>query len=220
MRFSEYWDYAPKANAAAVVQGEHYRITVLTDRLVRVEYSETDSFCDSATMMAIRRDLPVPEYSVYHQDGKLIVETSGYRVKYDEKPFTSEGMCVELKGQFGAYTSAWHYGEKLDTLKGTARTLDGADGMKLVMTGGTLELEDGLISQLYGYSAIDDSASMRADADGELSPSPNDETDIYVFCYGHDYYGCYRDFMRLSGRTPALPRYALGNWWSRFYPYT
>ena len=31
---------------------------------------------------------------------------------------------------------------------------------------------------------------------------------------------CLKDFFRLSGRTPLLPRYALRNWWSRFYPYT
>lgn len=31
---------------------------------------------------------------------------------------------------------------------------------------------------------------------------------------------CLKDFFRLSGRTPLLPRYALENWWSRFYPYT
>ena len=31
---------------------------------------------------------------------------------------------------------------------------------------------------------------------------------------------CLRDFYRLCGSTPLLPRYALGNWWSRYYPYT
>ncbi|MFR8313204.1 MAG: TIM-barrel domain-containing protein [Ruminococcus sp.] len=27
-------------------------------------------------------------------------------------------------------------------------------------------------------------------------------------------------FYRLTGKTPMLPRYALGNWWSRYYAYT
>lgn len=27
-------------------------------------------------------------------------------------------------------------------------------------------------------------------------------------------------FYRLSGPAPLLPRYALGNWWSRYYPYS
>ncbi|MBR3273816.1 MAG: alpha-xylosidase [Clostridia bacterium] len=44
--------------------------------------------------------------------------------------------------------------------------------------------------------------------------------DIYLFAYGHDFKGALRDFYHLSGSAPALPRYALGNWWSRFNPYT
>ena len=31
---------------------------------------------------------------------------------------------------------------------------------------------------------------------------------------------CLRDFYRLSGHTPLLPRFALGNWWSRYHKYT
>ncbi|MEG0743107.1 MAG: glycoside hydrolase family 31 protein, partial [Clostridia bacterium] len=28
------------------------------------------------------------------------------------------------------------------------------------------------------------------------------------------------DYFHLCGKTPLLPRYALGNWWSRFYAYS
>src|SRR5699024_6411359 len=38
--------------------------------------------------------------------------------------------------------------------------------------------------------------------------------------YGRDYLGCLKDFYYLSGPVPLLPRYVLGNWWSRYYPYT
>lgn len=31
---------------------------------------------------------------------------------------------------------------------------------------------------------------------------------------------CLKDFYYLCGKTPMLPRYALGNWWSRYYEYT
>ena len=46
------------------------------------------------------------------------------------------------------------------------------------------------------------------------------QIDLYFFAYGHDYRGAIRDFYHLTGSTPLLPRYALGNWWSRYWPYT
>ena len=43
---------------------------------------------------------------------------------------------------------------------------------------------------------------------------------MYFFGYGHDYKGALQAFYRLCRKPPMLPRYALGNWWSRYYPYT
>ena len=43
---------------------------------------------------------------------------------------------------------------------------------------------------------------------------------FYVFAYGNDCKEALNDFYRLTGKTPMLPRYALGNWWSRYYAYT
>ena len=34
------------------------------------------------------------------------------------------------------------------------------------------------------------------------------------------HYDLGNDFYKLCGSTPLLPRFALGNWWSRFYRYT
>ena len=44
--------------------------------------------------------------------------------------------------------------------------------------------------------------------------------DLYFFGYGNAYAAALRDFYRVSGQPPALPRYALGVWWSRYWPYT
>lgn len=43
--------------------------------------------------------------------------------------------------------------------------------------------------------------------------------DLYFWGYGHDYKEAVADLIRLCGKTPMLPRFALGNWWSRFYRY-
>src|SRR5664279_2442271 len=54
----------PVADAAAVVQGDRYRITVLADGLLRLEYSDDGVFEDRASSFALYRDLPVPGFRV------------------------------------------------------------------------------------------------------------------------------------------------------------
>ena len=44
--------------------------------------------------------------------------------------------------------------------------------------------------------------------------------DIYFFGYGHNYKSCLFDYFQLTGNPPLLPRWALGNWWSRYHRYT
>ncbi|MFR8428334.1 MAG: hypothetical protein ACLVCH_13020 [Roseburia inulinivorans] len=41
--------------------------------------------------------------------------------------------------------------------------------------------------------------------------------DFYLFAYGHDYRGAVKIFAGLPVVSPMLPKYALGNWWSRYY---
>ena len=44
--------------------------------------------------------------------------------------------------------------------------------------------------------------------------------DLYFFAYGTDYKTALKDFFHLSGDVPLLPRYTLGNWWSRYFVYS
>ena len=84
---------------------------------------------------------------------------------------------------------------------------------------GSCELEEGLVART-GITVLDDSDSMLIDQDGNAVSRQVKEQDFYVFGYGHDYMQCIRDFFQLCGHTPLLPRYTLGNWWSRYYKYT
>ena len=55
-------DTHPVADPANVVQGDHYRFTVLDAGLVRLEYSPTGVFEDRASQMAVDRAFErVPE---------------------------------------------------------------------------------------------------------------------------------------------------------------
>ena len=53
-----------------------------------------------------------------------------------------------------------------------------------------------------------------------IIPREHPGKDLYVFGYGHRYIEAVQDFYKLTGPTPLLPRFALGNWWSRYHRYT
>jgi len=201
----------PLARPEAIVAGPNYRITVLTDRLIRMEYQEEGKFVDEATQRVLCRDFPVPSYRLLDHGDSLEIITDKLTLTYDKKPFSPEGLRIQLKGSFHVYGSAWAYGDEIRDLKGTAKTLDNANG--------AIPLEPGLMSR-EGITVLDDSNAAFIGSDQWPAAKTWDSTDLYFFGYGHDYLGCLKDFYHLSGPTPLLPRFALGNWWSRYYRYT
>ncbi len=192
-----------------MITGEKYRITVLTDRLIRLEYSESGKFEDRKSFAVVNRDFPKTQAKVTEDENSIAIETAALLLTYDKKPFSSQGLSIELK-ETG---SKWNYGQAHDdysNLWGTARTLDEADGW--------IRLGKGIFGR-GGYAVIDDSVSQVFDGE-EICNRSDAGTDIYFFGYSRDYYGGLSDFYALCGRTPMIPRYALGNWWSRYYKYT
>lgn len=196
----------------AIRKGEKWRITVLTPYLLRLEFSETGSFIDKPTQMAANRHFPVPEFTVKDQPNRLCLTTKGLRLTYDKAAFSPTGLTIEGLGENGETVFLWHYGDTPHDLKGTARTLDGADG--------AIRLEHGLMSK-DGWSVISDQGSTLIEEDGWISQREDKSAeDLYFFGYGRNYIGCLKDFYTLTGSVPLLPRFAMGNWWSRYYRYT
>lgn len=201
-------DANPRADEKSVIRGENYRITILTPALVRFEYSENDRFEDRATQKVYNRDFPVPEYRV-REDEELHIFTDFLEIHYDKKAFSKTGLSVKTAGGPGG-DSIWHYGESPRDFKGTARTLDQVNGK--------CELEHGIQSVMTG-AVMDDTGSMAIKEDGFVEPRSKDDIDFYFFGYGQKYLECLKDFYYLCGKQPLLPRYALGNWWSRYHKY-
>ena len=224
------------ADAKAIVQGEQYRITVLTERMVRIEYSPRGEFVDQQTQTVLNRRFPVPDFRAAEQGGEVRVTTSHLIVTYEKnKPFSSTTLNIQMVGNpFLRKSGTWFYGDKglesMGNLKGTASTLDNAVGDTYYRDSKDetkiwgepdrpVELCEGLMSR-NGFTVIDDSASLVFDETGWVHPAPEGHQDIYFLNYGRDYLGILDVFFRLTGKTPMLPRYALGNWWSRFHKYT
>ncbi|MFY0407252.1 TIM-barrel domain-containing protein [Solicola sp. PLA-1-18] len=204
-------DTRPVAAEAATVQGPDWRITVLTDGLVRLEHADDGVFEDRASTFAIVRDLPVPDFTVTRVGDGVEVVTDRFRLSYDGRPFSTSGLSLQVRGDVSNYHSVWRHGQPTRDLRGTARTLDEADGR--------IPLEPGVVSR-WGFSLIDDSSSMLLADDGWVAPRDGSRDDLYVFAYGLDHRGALDAFHAVSGLPPLLPRFALGNWWSRYHAYT
>lgn len=199
-----------------VIMGEKYRISVLTDGLLRLEYAEQGVFEDRPTQVVWNRELGVCNFQIVEQEDNLEIITDRVHLRYNKGAFSTNGLSVEVKGGLFPFGNVWHYGDgtklfQAGELKGTARTLDNADG--------EIPLENGLVSQT-GYAVLDDSNSLVIREDGWVEKRQYPETDLYFWGYGTDYLVCIQDFYRLCGTTPMVPRYALGNWWSRYHKYT
>ena len=205
-------DAYPQACPENMIQGEHYRITVLTKSLVRLEYSPDGIFTDAPTQTVLNRNFPQVSFEVRETPEELEIRTEYFQLNYDKKEFTSHGLSCYALGMPGGNRNAWRYGVKNENLKGTARTLDNVNG--------ACELEDGILSLWSGCVALDDSRTLTLREDGWVEPRKKGIQDLYLFAYGHRYLEALKDFYHLCGETPMLPRFALGNWWSRYYKYT
>ncbi len=193
-----------------MITGKNYRISVITGRLIRMEWSKSGTFTDENTQMVTNRDFDPPAFTTGRDGDFITIDTGELFLRYDEKEFSSQGLMIDVKSM----GTTWHYsvvyGNTDRNLLGTARTLD--------ETNGFVRLDMGIFGR-NGYGVIDDSSSAII-KDGEYCDREAEELDIYFFGYGRDFRGGLQDFFKLCGQTPMIPRYALGNWWSRYYRYS
>ena len=174
------------------------RITVITDRLLRVE---TENFTELPSQTVLHRDFAEAGADFALKDELCTVQTARIKAVIDCR----RGRIKELTLSDGRRVTDVTKGN----LKGTARTLDRCNGKT--------KLEDGIMSR-SGAALMDDSRSLLLDGDRLLRRIGG--KDLYLFAYGDDYRGALKDFFALTGQVPLVPRYCLGNWWSRYKAYT
>ncbi|MBO5023539.1 MAG: alpha-xylosidase [Clostridia bacterium] len=201
----------PIANSENVILFKNFRITVLEERLFRVEKDEGKLFCDDATEAVWFRDMPPVPFETEEKDDTLFVKTSKATLVLCED---MEKSHIILDGKKIAL-------DNKENLHGTYCTLDCCDGEYLVNgeKREPIELDMGVVSK-NGVAVLDYTKSSILTQDGMICKERHDELDIYIFAYGKDFRAAVRAFYMICGETPKLPRYALGNWWSRYYEYT
>jgi alpha-glucosidase (family GH31 glycosyl hydrolase) len=210
--------FDPIAHPDAIILAGNARFTVLTSRLIRLEYDPAGAFEDRPSQAFWFRKQPVPRFKIRENQGVMEIITDHLQLTYRASAagFTNENLQIRLLKT----ENLWHFGDSdMRNLGGTVRTLDTRDG--------AVSLPAGLNSR-SGWSVIDDSKSLVFNAHGWLEARKSATTaaahehyrDFYFFGYGSDFASCLRDFCRISGPIPMVPRWALGNWWSRYWPYS
>ena len=182
-----------------IFQKDALRVSLLLPTVLRVEKGE---FTDLPTQTVLYRDFGEVSATV-----------------------TEEGRCLTVKTETATFTIDLPSGKvspiiladgtvvndpESGILPGTARTLDNVNG--------ATKLERGITSW-NGVSVLDDSNSLLLAEDGAILPR-KDCSDRYYFACGRDYQKQLQTFYRLTGPVPLIPKFALGNWWSRYRAYT
>ena len=175
------------------------RITVIAPELIRVEFDERKEFLDKATQAVWFRNWGECPYTVDHQGKEVVVRTE--KAVFHIAPQKSRIEYVELDGERIP-------ADNRENLMGTHRTLD--------RTRGAVTLGKGIIDR-RGVSVLEDK-TLILDEDGECRVRAG-EKDLYCFA-SRDHQRVLQLYYQITGAPPMVPRYALGNWWSRYHAYT
>lgn len=198
------------SNPKAVFSGVNYRITVLSERLIRFEYSIGGNFSDEPTLRVSNRNFKVPKMKVDQDNKYLVITTKYFIMQYaKEKPFKGPNFAPDsnLKVKLVNTDKLWYYGHpEARNFKGSAYSIE-SDNEKTI-------LENGLYST-DGFATLDDSLTPLIDEDGFIIENKKDRVDMYLFMYRRDFGLCLKDYFTLTSFPPLIPRYALGIWWNR-----
>ena len=207
-----------KADDKCVYQGNNYRISILTERLVRLEYSPTGAFVDAPTQLVKQRDLGYPEFRVNQDANYIEIVTKYFKLSYYKRqPFEGtkvdpmKNLRITLNSMEKDKQRDWYYKNP------EARNMNGNMVSTDVPTNKILNR--GLFS-LEGFASIDDTPSKILNTDGTFINRNPGTIDIYVFMYDTDFKQALQDYYKLTGYPELIPRYALGNWWSRNTTYS
>ena len=190
----------------AYVIGKKYRFSVLSPRLIRLEYNEKGVFEDRATSLVVNRSFPKTDYSITESETLIQINTGIFTLTYvKDSPLKSNVLSSNIKAVLNNTDIEWQLNNpEAKNLRGINYSID---SMK-----DRIILDKGLYS-LDGFVLIDDSTSLVLDDNDFFIERDKGVKDLYLFMYGKDFDGCLRDYFTLTGYPSLIPRYALGAWW-------
>ena len=108
-----------------IIKGKYYRFSVLTPRLIRIEYNKNGQFEDRATSLVVNRSFEEFMFTYGGEDPALIITTDYFTLTYvKENPITQANMKVVLNGT----DREWYPGHKeVRNVGSIAYSLDNLD---------------------------------------------------------------------------------------------
>ena len=233
MRF-ELEAYTPIADPDAIIITGNARFTVLSPRLIRMEYaSASGAFEDRPTLAFVNRKQPVPAFK--WEPGTTsggVLTTNSIVLTYTGGPFKADSLFVKPAASASPTSfTGWKFGMTSDddagNLRGTIRTLDRTNNISLNCNGDDMHERHctwGVVSR-SGWAVVNETGVPCLDeddwwADGAGRMLRNVDThDLYLFAHGHDYRGAIADLTAVGGKVPLIPRRNFGVWFTRWYDY-
>ena len=172
-----------KAKKESIVTGPNYRFTVLSERLIRLEYSKDSKFNDLATEMVVCRDFDKCNFEVTEDSRTLQIVTKYFKLVYLKgTPLkNSKNLRVFLNGT----DKIWYYSHpEIRNFYGNNTSLTSPNNTSI---------NRGLYS-LDGFVSFDDSYTLRLDENGTIVSPNRDNLDIYLFMYNRDFGYCIKDY--------------------------
>ena len=195
-------------NSSPTFTGKNYRITILSERLIRFEYSKKGIFLDKNTGFAVNRSFPRISVEVSDDNKYLVVSTKYFTFQYTKennfyasKLFPDTNLRVKLTD-----TDKLWYPNHPEARNFKTNTMDLEDINKLTY--------DKSLYSTDGFVVIDDSNGL-VEYEQNYIPRVDGNVDLYLFMYKRDFANCLKDFYTLTGKPLMIPKYALGIWWNR-----
>ena len=201
----------PIADSENIVRFENFRITVLQDRLFRIEEDDAGEFCDSATQKVWYRNMEKQNFTVKEVEGGIVITTETCELLANKQ---FDNFRIKERG-------VWKKISNDGNLLGTYRTLDCCKGDEIVPPSekkGRISLDIGVCSRTGVAFFADDSLILAEN--GMVERRRKQKRDIYLFAYGNDFRGAVNALYTITGKPPLIPRFAFGNWWSRYREYS
>ena len=200
------------SNKESCIIGNKYRITILTPRLARLEYTPSGKFIDDPTALVINRTFPKTPYGITESETLIQIDTGIFTITYvKDKDFKAGNLGSNLKAVINNTTIEWQMNSpQVKNLRGINYSIDSIKDKIILDTG---------LYSLDGYAVVKDNTPVLTENDIFI-PREEGSKDIYLFMYNKDFDRCLNDYFTLTGYPNLIPRYALGAWWYKNDNYT
>lgn len=193
------------------IEFDNHTFTVLSTGLISVRASAVDkgnyNYNFDNTAFEVQQGYDI-----------LTISTDMYSLRYQKGNGTiKDKIKIEFKKHDSLIINAIGQSDN-ENLGGLIRSVDKFDGKTeyeeydINSPSKVIDFPKGLLSK-QGWTVLKvvGDELIHNDAEG-------DSEELFIFCYGDDFKNALNDFTQLNGNIPLLPKWALGNWFSRYQP--